>query len=104
MEDLKGKVVLITGASSGIGAATALAFGKAGAHVAVHYRSNHNEANKVASAIRSAGARAGIFRADVCDTTEVDRLVADVHTEFGRIDVLINNAGGFVKRSPIVDA
>lgn len=104
MQDLKNKVVLVTGASSGIGAAVARAFGEAGARVAVHYRSRRDEAEDVVGAIESAGGHAKAFAADVTDTAQVDRLVDAVHKHFGRIDVLVNNAGGFVKRAPIVEA
>jgi len=100
MQDLKNKVVLVTGASSGIGAAVARAFGEAGARVAVHYRSRRGEAEGVVGAIESAGGQAKAFAADVTDTAQVDRLVDAVHKHFGRIDVLVNNAGGFVKRAP----
>jgi len=104
MNDLQNKAVLITGASTGIGAAVARAMGKAGARVAVHYRGSRAEAEAVARDIRSAGGEALLVQADVMDTNAVDRMVQAVHEAFGRIDILVNNAGGFVKRSPIVDA
>jgi 3-oxoacyl-[acyl-carrier protein] reductase len=103
MQDLKDKVVLITGAGSGIGAAAALAFGAAGAHVAVHYRSREREAEELVKAIEAAGGQARAFAADLTVTPQVDAMVSDVHAHFGRIDVLINNVGGMVRRSPIVD-
>ncbi len=104
MNDLKDKAVLVTGASTGIGAAVARALVQAGARVAVHYRGSADEARNVARDIEAAGGRALLVQADVTDTAAVDRMVKTVHAEFGRIDVLVNNAGGFVKRSPIVDA
>lgn len=104
MQDLKNKTVLITGASTGIGAAVARGFGFHGARVAVHYRQSQQEAEAVARDVESAGGKALLVQADVCDSASVDRMVKRVHTEFGRIDVLINNAGGFVKRAPVVDA
>lgn len=104
MQDLKNKTVLITGASTGIGAAVARGFGFHGARVAVHYRKSREEAEAVARDVESAGGQALLVQADVCDSAAVDQMVKHVHAEFGRIDVLINNAGGFVKRSPIVDA
>jgi len=104
MQDLKDKVVLITGASSGIGAAVAAAFGQAGAKVAVHYRQRRAEADAVVARVRSGGGEAVAFAADVTDSAQIDRMVDEVVARFGRIDVLINNAGGFVKRAPIVDA
>jgi len=104
MNDLKNKAVLLTGASTGIGAAVARGLGNAGARVAVHYRGSRSEAEAVARDIEAAGGRAIVVQADVTDTAAVDLMVKTVHDAFGRIDVLINNAGGFVKRSPIVDA
>jgi len=104
MKDLKDKVVLVTGASSGIGAAVAQAFGAAGARVAVHYRGREAEAREVARQVREAGGEAIAVQADVTNSAEVDRMVEQVHAHFGRIDVLINNAGGFVRRAPIVQA
>ncbi|MEJ8814109.1 glucose 1-dehydrogenase [Variovorax ureilyticus] len=104
MNDLKNKAVLITGASTGIGAAVARAMGRAGARVAVHYRGSRAEAEAVARDIRSAGGEALLVQADVMDTHAVDRMVQAVHEAFGPIDILVNNAGGFVKRSPIVEA
>lgn len=104
MKDLKDKVVLITGASSGIGAAVAQAFGAAGARVAVHYRGREAEAREVVRQVQQAGGEAISVQADVTNSAEVDRMVAQVHAHFGRIDVLINNAGGFVRRAPIVQA
>lgn len=103
MEDLKGKIVLITGASSGIGASAARAFGKAGARVAVHYKSSQAQADAVASTIRRSGAEAITFKADITRTAEIENLITDVEKAFGGIDVLINNAGGFVRRSTIVN-
>jgi len=104
MNDLKDKAILLTGASTGIGAAVARAFGAAGARVAVHYRSSRDEAAAVARDIETAGGQAFVVQADVADSASVDRLVAAVHERFGRIDVLVNNAGGFVRRAPVVDA
>jgi 3-oxoacyl-[acyl-carrier protein] reductase len=103
MQDLKGKVVLITGASTGIGAAAARAFGAAGARVAINYRSRKAEADAVVASIEAAGGEARSFAANLTVSPKVDQMVKDVHAHFGRIDVLINNAGGMVRRSPIVD-
>ncbi len=104
MNDLKNKAVLVTGASTGIGAAVARALGRAGAQVAVHYRGSAEAAHQVVRDIEAVGGRALPVQADVTDSAAVDRMVQAVHAEFGRIDVLVNNAGGFVRRSPIVDA
>ncbi|MHB9837190.1 SDR family NAD(P)-dependent oxidoreductase [Paraburkholderia terrae] len=104
MRDLKNKVVLITGASSGIGAALARAFGECGSRVAVHYRSGASAAQSVVSQIKEAGGDAIAVQADVTESSQVDEMVTKVHAHFGRIDVLVNNAGGFVRRAPIVEA
>jgi len=104
MRDLKNKVVLITGASSGIGAALARAFGECGSRVAVHYRSGASAAQSVVSQIKEAGGDAIAVQADITESRQVDEMVTKVHAHFGRIDVLVNNAGGFVRRAPIVEA
>jgi 3-oxoacyl-[acyl-carrier protein] reductase len=104
MQDLKGKVVLVTGSSSGIGAAVARAFAAQGSHVAVHYRSQPEAAEAVATEVRSQGCEAEIFQADVSITAETDRLAAEVVARFGHVDILVNNAGGFVRRARLSDA
>jgi 3-oxoacyl-[acyl-carrier protein] reductase len=101
LDDLKDKVVLITGSSTGIGAAAAVAFGKVGARVAVHYNSSQGPAQEVFEAVRATGAQAILLQADVVDSAQCRRLVEDTVKAFGRIDVLINNAGALVKRVPI---
>lgn len=103
-DDLRDKVVLITGASSGIGAAAALAFGACGARVAVHFRSRRDEALELVARIKEAGGDAAAFQAEAADSASLDRLSADTVARFGRIDVLVNNAGGFVQRVPLADA
>ncbi|MFJ2991669.1 SDR family NAD(P)-dependent oxidoreductase [Pandoraea sp. NPDC087047] len=103
MEDLKGKFVLITGASTGIGAAAATAFAAQGANVAVHYNRSADKAEAVAEAVRAHGVKAITVAADVQDTGAIDAAVAHVLDGFGRIDVLINNAGSLVKRTPFAE-
>lgn len=104
MDDLKNKVVLITGASSGIGAAAAVDFAAQGARIAVHCHSHPEQADAVLARVQAAGGGGAGFRADVSDTAQIERLAAEVHRHFGRIDVLVNNAGGFVRRTPLVEA
>ncbi|WP_250435903.1 glucose 1-dehydrogenase [Caballeronia sp. ATUFL_F2_KS9A] len=104
MHDLKGKSILITGASTGIGAAAARAFAQYGANVAVHYNSSKDEAEEVAKDVRALGVTAITVGADVRDSKAIDAAVAQVADTFGKIDVLINNAGSLVKREPIASA
>ena len=90
---LQDKVALVTGASRGIGRAIALALAGEGAKVAVNYASSPAAAEEVAAAIRAAGGEAEIFQADVAQEEQVDGLFKAVTERFGRIDVLVNNAG-----------
>ena len=101
--DLKGKVVLITGASTGIGAAAARAFARHGSRLAVHYNSSRDAAEKVAADARALGGEPVLVGGDVTQPANVKRIVAEALTAFGRIDVLINNAGGLVARTRIED-
>jgi len=98
MNDLRGKVVLITGSSTGIGAAAARAFGREGARVAVHYHASEAPAREVAADIARSGGMVQIFRADLMQPDEPVRLVGAVQRHYGRIDVLVNNAGNVFDR------
>jgi 3-oxoacyl-[acyl-carrier protein] reductase len=101
--DLRGRVALVTGASTGIGAAAARARGAQGMKVAVHYNQSEGPAVEVARDIEAAGGTALLVRADVRDSDAIRHTVAQVLQAFGRIDVLVNNAGGLVKRVPIAE-
>lgn len=103
-DDLKQKVVLVTGGGTGIGAAAARAFGAAGAQVAVHYRSSAAEAQSVAAAIAAVGGQALALQADLTRAQDCAHLVQQTVERFGRIDVLVNNAGDLVRRAPIAEA
>ena len=96
--DLAGRVALVTGASRGIGRAIAITLAAAGADVAVNCRAREEDARAVAAAIRAVGRRAIAVRADVSESGEVQAMLRTVEGEFGRIDVLINNAGVALRR------
>ena len=99
-----GKAVLVTGASTGIGAAVAHAFGAAGASVGVHYNRSQAEARQVAADIEQAGGQAHLIHADVSDAAQAATVVQSMLSAFGRLDILVNNAGALVQRSPVADA
>jgi 3-oxoacyl-[acyl-carrier protein] reductase len=101
--DLKGKAVLITGGSTGIGAAAARAFGQNGAKVALNFNANAEEAGKVAAEVERAGGKALLVRGDVTKSGVATQVVAETVKAFGRLDVLINNAGALIKRTPVAD-
>jgi 3-oxoacyl-[acyl-carrier protein] reductase len=98
--DLKGKAVLITGASTGIGAALARAFASQGAMVGLHYNSSTEAAHAVAREIESAGGSVFVVKGDATKSDEMRRVVDETARTFGRLDGLINNAGGMVARLP----
>jgi 3-oxoacyl-[acyl-carrier protein] reductase len=93
MSDLQGKVAVVTGASKGIGAASAKALAAAGAAVVVNYASDAKGAEAVVAAIKAKGGKALAVKADVSKPAEVTRLFDEAKRAFGRVDVLVNNAG-----------
>jgi 2-dehydro-3-deoxy-D-gluconate 5-dehydrogenase len=97
---LDGKVALVTGASAGLGASMAVALAEAGANVAAH--GNSRTPDKTCELIKSAGRRCLALRGDLADKTVPQKLIAQTLDEFGRLDILINNAGT-IRRAPAVD-
>jgi 3-oxoacyl-[acyl-carrier protein] reductase len=97
------QVALITGASSGIGRATAEAMAREGARVGVNYCKNQAGAKQTAESIRKAGGKALVVRADVTRAAEVLAMVEAVRKEWGRIDILVNNAGDLLARRSLTD-
>lgn len=102
--DLEGKSALVTGSSTGIGAAVAVAFAKAGMKVAVHYNSSKAPAEKVAAEVEAAGGKAILLSGDVRKTDACTDLVEKTVKAFGGLDVLVNNAGSVVNRVNFQDA
>jgi len=96
-----GKTVLITGASTGIGRATAIEFADSGASVVVNYNASQAEAEKTVELCGAKGAPTIAVKADVTKEAEVTQLVKTTMDKFGRIDILVNNAGTLVERKKI---
>jgi 3-oxoacyl-[acyl-carrier protein] reductase len=101
--DLTGRVALVTGASSGIGAATAITLAELGAHVALSYHRNQQGAEETRDRIVAAGGKAVAFGADVRRAEAVTSLVARTVAALGPIDILVNNAGSLVARYSILE-
>jgi NAD(P)-dependent dehydrogenase (short-subunit alcohol dehydrogenase family) len=90
---LRGRIALVTGAQQGIGRGIALAFAREGADVAVNYLDDRAAAEKVMQEVRAVGGRAVLVQADVARPTDAQRMIAQVQSELGGLDVLVNNAG-----------
>jgi 3-oxoacyl-[acyl-carrier protein] reductase len=101
--DLAGKAVLVTGASTGIGAAAARAFAAAGCRVAIHYNASLNRAEEVAADVRFAGTEAFLVGGDLRGSDKAREVVNAAAAHFGGLDILVNNAGGLVRRVPIAE-
>jgi len=99
-EEFQNQTVLITGASAGIGAATAQGFGSRGAHVMVHYNSRREAAEQVAAGIRAAGGSGETVQADLGSQAGVRSLVDWLRGR--RVDILVNNAGSLVRRARVL--
>jgi 3-oxoacyl-[acyl-carrier protein] reductase len=95
--DLGGRAAIVTAGSRGIGAASAIALARAGCDVAVNYRADAAAAEAVAAAVRAEGRRALVMQADVADSAAVSAMVARAQQEFGRLDIVVSNAGAGTK-------
>jgi 3-oxoacyl-[acyl-carrier protein] reductase len=93
MSKLTGKVAVVTGASKGIGAAIAKALGAAGASVVVNYASDQAGADKVVAAITQSGSKAVTVQGDVSKSADAQAIIAAAITNFGKLDILVNNSG-----------
>ena len=99
----EGKVVLVTGASSGIGSATAREFSAAGYQVVLHYNSNEGGARRTVEAIEKHKGKVWALQADLSTAEAARELVAASMAKAGRIDVLVNNAGSLLSRKPFLE-
>ncbi|GAB6140746.1 3-oxoacyl-ACP reductase FabG [Methylosoma difficile] len=101
--DLTGKVALISGAAVGIGRATALALGKAGATIGLHYYSSQNAAETLLAELTGLGIKAILLQADLSNEAQAQAIVENLVASAGRLDIVVNNSGGLVKRAKIED-
>jgi 3-oxoacyl-[acyl-carrier protein] reductase len=99
--DLTGKTALITGASSGIGAAAAAIFADLGARIAIGYHSNEKGANQVRDAIAATGGKIIAVKGDVRKSADIRNMIDRTTSELGPIDILVNNAGSLVERQKL---
>lgn len=98
--EIPGKIALVTGSARRVGRAIALALAKGGADVAVHYSSSLADARQTAGEIGGLGRRAEVIQADLAEPSGIERLFEEIRQRFGRLDVLVNNAGVY-HRTPI---
>ena len=99
MDDLHGKVALVTGASRGIGRAVAAALARAGADVAINYSTREKEALETFGLVRETGQRGILVQADVSRSLETGKMINTVERELGQVQILVNNAGIVVRKS-----
>ena len=97
------EVAWVTGSSTGIGRAVAEALAREGRKVVVHYNASEDEAREVAEGISSSGGEAMLVGGDVSDAGEVGRMVGEIEDRYGRLDVLVNNAGSLVERKTLAE-
>ncbi len=103
MGDVSGKVVLVTGASRGIGASLARLLGAGGADVIINYRSKQARAEEVAAAVRAAGRRALLAQADITSESDIRTMMQMVEAHFAHLDCLILNASGGLEKDRPAD-
>lgn len=103
MSDMKGKIVLVTGASSGIGRATAELMASRGAMIVVNYNTNKQGADETLQNIKNNGGEGVVIQADVTKKDQVDAMVDNILRLYGAIHVLVNNAGSGVKPSSFME-
>ena len=101
VKNFGGMTALITGASSGIGAASATAFGTRGARVLIHYNCQESEAQRILERVRGAGGQGELLRADLTTMDGVRSLARAIAGR--RIDILVNNAGSLIQRTPVLN-
>jgi len=92
------EVAWITGSSTGIGRAAAVALAERGCRVVVHYNRSEDEAREVVEQIESSGGEATLVGGDVADSREVKRMMGEIEDRYGRVDILVNNAGSLIER------
>jgi 3-oxoacyl-[acyl-carrier protein] reductase len=103
LEDLQGRRILVTGASTGIGAAAAIALARYGAQVALHFNQSEKAAQSVAAEIRHFNGTAILLKGDLSRQSEQRRVVEQAVHGLGGLDVLINNAGSLIRRTPFLE-
>jgi 3-oxoacyl-[acyl-carrier protein] reductase len=101
--DLTGKVALVTGGAVGIGKASVLALGRAGAFIGVHYYSSKSAAEALLAELKAENINAMLLHGDLTDEDDANGVVDSLAAEAGRLDILVNNSGGLVKRAKIED-
>jgi 3-oxoacyl-[acyl-carrier protein] reductase len=99
----KDRVAIVTGASTGIGASTAIQMAQNGVKTVINYYRSEDKAREVLKKIESSGGTAVLVQADVRDNGQVKNMVQKTIDKFGKIDILINNAGGLIKRVAIAE-
>ncbi len=101
MHNLTQRVALVTGAGVGIGRASAVALAQCGASIGIHYNTSEAEARETLHLVEQAGARGVLLQADLTDEAAANSIVDRLHSAFGRIDILFNNAGAPLERMSI---